>query len=102
MVVAAIGKCSRPEQLKAFLYLDFIDRDKRDNVLKKLVNTISMCHYLQWNLSNQDTLKKRHLDKQYTFGYPKHSYMYIQPLKSGHLTSMDTFFHLKGTREVPL
>ena len=44
-MVAAIGKCSRPEQLKAFLYLDFIDRDKRDNVLKKLVNTISMCHH---------------------------------------------------------
>ena len=41
-MVAAVGKCSRPEQLKTFLYLDFIDRDKRDNVLRKLVNTISM------------------------------------------------------------
>lgn len=42
VVVAAVGKCSRPEKLKNFLYLDFIDRDKRDYVLKKLVDTISM------------------------------------------------------------
>ena len=41
VVVAAVGKCSRPEQLKNFLYLDFINRDKSDYVLKKLVDTIS-------------------------------------------------------------
>ena len=40
VVVAAFGKCSRPETLKGFLYLDFIDTDKREAVLKKLVDTI--------------------------------------------------------------
>lgn len=46
VVVAAVGKCSRPEQLKNFLYLDFINRDKRDYVLKKLVDTISKMEVL--------------------------------------------------------
>ena len=41
VIVAALGKCSRPENLKSFLYLDFIDKDKRDAVLNKMVGTIS-------------------------------------------------------------
>ena len=41
VVVAALGKCSRPDRLRSYLYLDFIDRDKRGVVLNKLVETIS-------------------------------------------------------------
>ena len=41
VVVAALGRCSRPDELKQFLYLDFIDRDKGDHVLQKLTETIS-------------------------------------------------------------
>ena len=40
VVVAAVGKCSRPEPLKSFLYLDFIDKSKQQAVVEKLVQTI--------------------------------------------------------------
>ncbi|CAI7993579.1 mRNA cap guanine-N7 methyltransferase [Geodia barretti] len=40
VVVAALGRCSRPDRLRSFLYLDFIDREKRQHVLQKLVETI--------------------------------------------------------------
>ena len=40
IVVAALGKCSRPEKLKGFLYLDFINKARQSVVLDKLVQTI--------------------------------------------------------------
>ena len=40
MIVAALEVCSRPPSLKHFLYLDFLDRSKFDNVWDKLVETI--------------------------------------------------------------
>ena len=43
VVVAALGRCSRPDRLRPFLYLDFIDREKRQHVLQKLVQTICKC-----------------------------------------------------------
>ena len=42
VVVAAVGKCSRPDMLKSFLYLDFIDPSKRAVVLEKLFHTIGI------------------------------------------------------------
>ena len=42
VVVAAVGKCSRPDRLKSFLYLDFIDPSKRAIVLEKLFHTIGI------------------------------------------------------------
>ena len=41
LVVAAVERCSRPDQLRPFLYLDFIDRNKYENVWDKLLQTIS-------------------------------------------------------------
>lgn len=41
VVVAAFESCSRPLEIKKFLYLDFIDRTKRGNVWIKLEETIS-------------------------------------------------------------
>ena len=40
LVVAAVGVCSRPEPLKSFLYLDFMDPSKHSNVWGKLLETI--------------------------------------------------------------
>ena len=40
VVVAAIGQCSRPVPLKCFLYLDFIDKHKRQIVWNKLGEVI--------------------------------------------------------------
>ena len=41
LVVAAVDVCSRPHPLKTFLYLDFMDRSKRENVWGKLLEEIS-------------------------------------------------------------
>ena len=40
VVVAAVTSCSRPEPLKCFLYLDFIDKEKRKTVWDMLISTV--------------------------------------------------------------
>lgn len=40
VVVAAVGTCSRPGPLRRFLYLDFIDKEKRRTVWDKLNGSI--------------------------------------------------------------
>ena len=42
IVVIAVSVCSRPDILKKFLYLDFIDRTKREVVWNKLIQTIGL------------------------------------------------------------
>ena len=41
VVVAAFAACSRPDPLRRFLYLDFIERSKLRNVWEVLLKTIS-------------------------------------------------------------
>ena len=40
VIVVAVEKCSRPRDLKQYLYLDFIDQTKISMVWKKLEETI--------------------------------------------------------------
>ena len=40
VIVIAFGTCSRPERIKKFLYLDFIDRSKRQKVWEMLTHEI--------------------------------------------------------------
>ena len=43
VIVAAVKACNRPEPLKQFLYLDYIDQsqDRKEAVWKKLTLTLS-------------------------------------------------------------
>lgn len=43
VVVSAFGRVSRPEPLKSFTYLDFMDKTKRENVMIKLQLEIGVC-----------------------------------------------------------
>ena len=43
VIVSAFGVVSRPTPLKNFVYLDFMDKTKRDNVMVKLQLEIGMC-----------------------------------------------------------
>ena len=43
VIVSAFGVVSRPAPLKNFVYLDFMDKTKRDNVMVKLQLEIGMC-----------------------------------------------------------
>ena len=43
IVVSAFGVVSRPSPLKSFIYLDFMDKSKRENVMTKLQLEIGMC-----------------------------------------------------------
>ena len=43
VVVSAFGVVSRPAPLKNFIYLDFMDKSKRENVMVKLQLEIGMC-----------------------------------------------------------
>lgn len=62
VVVGALGVVSRPDPLKSFIYLDFIDKTKRENVMTKLHFEIGMplcvcgrayvCVHVCINLSN--------------------------------------------------
>ena len=54
VVVAALGRCSRPDRLRSFLYLDFIDREKRQHVLQKLVETIRKCLHIYTQCMSKD------------------------------------------------
>ena len=40
IIVIALSMCSRPQPIKQFLYLDFIDQSKQANVWKKLQEQI--------------------------------------------------------------
>ena len=46
VIVVAVGTCSRPPDLKRYLYLDFIDRTKRSNVWNKLEETLGKLRYI--------------------------------------------------------
>ena len=41
VIVAAVSMCSRPEPLKPFLYLDFMNREKKKAVWDMLLQNIS-------------------------------------------------------------
>ena len=43
IVVSAFGVVSRPVPLKNFIYLDFMDKTKRENVMVKLQTEIGKC-----------------------------------------------------------
>ena len=43
VVVSAFRVVSRPAPLKNFIYLDFMDKSKRENVMVKLQLEIGMC-----------------------------------------------------------
>ena len=43
VIVSAFGVVSRPAPLKNFVYLDFMDKSKRENVMVKLQIEIGMC-----------------------------------------------------------
>ena len=49
VVVSAFGVVSRPEPLKSYLYLDFMDKTKRENVMVKLQLEIGkpLCLWIQ-------------------------------------------------------
>ena len=45
VILGAVQGCNRPEELKRYLYLDFLDQrmEKREAVWEKLINTLSGC-----------------------------------------------------------
>ena len=51
VVVGAVSSCNRPEPLKHFLYLDFMDREKRRIVWDKLSQAIGKTYILIYTIN---------------------------------------------------